>query len=257
MLALYAVILLSQYPDKIVKLPKYSLPTAKSGRGLSRHKRLDPLVDKAITLSCAEEGIESILCSPFLVPGVPCTLAGAHLLGARQVLSEGGKMKSLKDFMIQKRPTIAPLWLAAIWCGQAEHILNNAVLGYSSVNLPASTWTGIPQSFIQYDYISSGPQGTIPRANEYRVTYLVNPLAFQPKTPYPPFGYTKKNNLSLEVSTHLCHDHYLQSYKMFWVVEEEEEEDILAHSFQLPRRSASLQAAKDLPLGNPCLFRSE
>ncbi|KAK5189048.1 hypothetical protein LTR96_010931 [Exophiala xenobiotica] len=219
MLALCTVMLLSQYPDKNIKLPKYSLPT-----------------------------------------GVPCTLVGAHLLGVRQVVAEGGNMKSLEGFMIQKRPTIAPLWLAAIWCGQAGHILNNAVLGYSSVNLPVSTWTGIPQSFIQYDYISSGPQGTIPRANEYRITYLVNAMAFQPKTPYPPFGYTKENNLSLEVSAHLYHDHYLQSYKMFWVVAEEEGvegEDILAQSLRLSRRSASLQLGKDLPSGKPDLFRSE
>src|SRR2546423_7359714 len=101
MLALCTVILLSQYPDKIVKLPKYSLPTTKSGRRLSRHKRLDRLVDKCITLSCAEESIESILCSPFLDPGVPCNLVGAYFLGARQALSECGKMKSLEDFMIQ------------------------------------------------------------------------------------------------------------------------------------------------------------
>lgn len=255
MLALCTVILLSQYPDKIVKLPKYSLPTTKSGRRLSRHKRLDPLVDKCITLSCAEESIESILCSPFLDPGVPCNLVGAYLLGARQALLECGNMKSLEDFMIQKRPTIAPLWLAAVWCGRAEHTLNNAVLGYSSVNLPVSTWTGIPQSFVQYDYVSNGPRGTIPRANEYRITYLVDPLAFQPHTPYPPFGFTKKMNLSLDVSTHLSHDHCIQSYKMFWVTEENG--DILAQSLQLPRRSASLQPARDLPLAKPELFRSE
>jgi hypothetical protein len=176
-LALCTVILLSQYPDKIVKLPKYSLPTTQSGRRPPHHQKLDPLVDKCITLSCAEESIESILCSPFLDPGVPCNLVGAYLLGARQALSEYGNMKSLENFMIQRRPTVAPLWLAAIWCGQAENTLDSAFLGYSSVNLPVSTWTGIPQSFLQYDYVSSGPQGTKPRATEYRVTYLVNPLA--------------------------------------------------------------------------------
>ncbi len=173
MLALCTVILLSQCPDKIVELPKYSLPTIKSGGRLSRHRRYDRLVDKCIILSCAEEGVESILCSPFLDPGVPCNLVGAYLLGARQAVSERGNMKSLVDYMIQNRPTIAPLWLAAIWCGQAERTLDNAVLGYSPVNLPVSTWTGTPQSFIQYDYVSSGPRETILRANEYRIACLV------------------------------------------------------------------------------------
>ena len=254
-LALCAAICLSQYPDKIVKVPKYSLPAAKSGKRLSCHKRLDPLVNKCVTLSCAEEGIESILCSPFLDPEVPCSLVGAYLLGARQALSEGGNMKSLQDFMIQKKPTVAPLWLAAIWCGQAERILNNAVLGYSPVNLPVSTWTEIPQSFIQYNYISSGPEGTIPRADEYRMTYLVDPLAFQPKTPYPPFGSTKKTDLSLGVSIHLSHDHHLGCYKMFWVTEETG--DILVQCIWPPRQSARLQPNIGLPLAKTDLFRSE
>ncbi|KAK5442643.1 hypothetical protein LTS15_010961 [Exophiala xenobiotica] len=164
-------------------------------------------------------------------------------------------MKTLEKFMVNKRPTIAPLWMAAIWCGQAKHILNNAVLGYSPVSLPVSTWTGIPQSFIQYDYVSSGPEGTILRANEYRMTYLVNPLSFLPMTPYPPFGYTKEGNLSLEVSSHLSHDHHMQSYKLFWAAEDNE--DILVQSLELPRWSASLDLERGLPLGRPDLFRSD
>lgn len=255
MLALCTAIFFSQYPNKIIKLPEYSLPTTKSAKGQSRNDKFDPFVDKCITLSCAEEGIESILCSPFLEPRVPCNLVGAYLLGARQALSERGDMKSLEDFMIRKRPTIAPLWLAAIWCGRAERTLKDAILGFSSVNLPVSTWTGIPQSFIQYDYVYNGPHGTIPRANEYRITYLVNPLAFLPKTHCPPFGYSKESDLSLDVRSHLSHDHHLQSYKMFWVAEESD--DILAQSLELPRRSARLQGDCDLPLAQPPLFRSE
>ena len=143
-------------------------------------------MDKCVTLSCAEEGIESILCSAFLDPGVPCNLTGAYLLGARQALSDRGVTKSLTDFMIRKRPTIAPLWLAAIWSGRAGCIFNNIVLGYSSFNLPVSTWVGLPRSLIQCDCLSSRPPGVIRRADEYRVAYLVNPSAFQPKTPHPP-----------------------------------------------------------------------
>lgn len=255
LLALCNALVLSQDPDKDIKLPKYSLPTAKSGRGLTRQKRFDPLVEKCITLSCAEEGIDSILRSPFLDPGVPCNLAGAYLLGARQALSESGNMKALEDLMTRRRPTIAPLWLAAIWCGQAERTLNDTILGSCFVNLPASTWTGSPQSFIQYDYVSNGPQETILRAEEYRITYLANPLVLPPRLPYPPFGYTKKNNLSLEVGTHLSHDHHLQTYRMFWVGEEAE--DILAQSLELSRRSGDLQSNKDLHLGKPDLFREE
>jgi hypothetical protein len=135
-------------------------------------------VDKCITLSCTEESMESILCSLFLNPGVLCNLVGAWLLGIRQALSDCGSMETLEKFMVRTRPTIAPLWMAAIWCGRAEYVLNHGFLGYSPVSLPVSTWTGIPQSFIQYDYVFSEPEGTILRANEYRMTYLVNPLAF-------------------------------------------------------------------------------
>ena len=249
------IIILSQSPDNAITLPNYALPTNSLSSGAFRSARLSSLVDKCITLSCAEEGIESILCSPFLDPRVSCNLLGAHLLGARQVLSDCAGMKSLGHFMIRNRPTIAPLWLAAIWCGHAEHTVNNAVLGYSSLSLPVSTWIGIPQSFVQYDYVSSGLQGVTPRANEYRITYLVNPFAFLPKTPCPPFGYTKESNLSLDVRTHLSHDHHLQSYKLFWVAEEGD--DVLAGTLQLPRRSATLQSDGDPSLVKPTLFLPE
>ncbi|KAK5312874.1 hypothetical protein LTR93_011145 [Exophiala xenobiotica] len=145
--------------------------------------------------------------------------------------------------------------MAAIWCGKAQHVLNNAFLGYSPVNLPVSTWTGIPQSFIQYDYVSCAPKGTILRVNEYRMTYLVDPLAGMPMTPYPPFGYTKKENLSLEVRNHLCHDHYIQNYKMFWGVKDDE--DILAQSFELPRWTASLAPDRELSPVKAVVFRTE
>ncbi|KAK5044395.1 hypothetical protein LTR84_011306 [Exophiala bonariae] len=252
-LALCIAILLSQYPDQVVKLPKYSLPTSQSAIRLTPNKSLDSLVDKCITLSCAEDGIESILGGSLLDPGVPCNLIGAWFLGIRQALSDCGSLQILEKLMAKNGSTIAPLWMAAIWCEKTEHILDHVVLGYSPVSLPVSTWIGIPQSFIQYDYVSSGPEETIPRANEYRMTYLVNPSALPPMTPYPPLGYTHKKYLSLEVRSHLSHDHYLQNYRMFWAVQDKE--DILAQSFELPRRTCTLDLVGELPQVKP-VFRA-
>ncbi|RMD43312.1 hypothetical protein DV735_g1858, partial [Chaetothyriales sp. CBS 134920] len=98
-------------------------------------------------------------------------------------------------------------------------------------------------------------RGTIPRANEYRLAWLVDAETFCPRDPYPPFGYTKEKNLSLSVHAHLSHNHHLRTYKMFWVVEEGE--DILGLSFDLPQRRAALKPTKGLPPAQAERFRSE
>lgn len=253
-LALCAVMLLSQSPDTEIELPMYSLPTTAPDKA-PVHRRIHPYVDKCITLSCTEESIDSILGSPFLDPGVPCNLVGASLLGARQVLSGSEGMGILQNFMIQRKPAIAPFWLAAIWCGRAQRILDNALLGYSPVNLPVSSWTGTTKSFIQYRYTCTATHGTILRANEYRLAYLTDPDAFLPQTPYPPFGFTKVVNLGLNIRTHLDHCHSLRSYRMFWVTEASE--DIQAQSLQLQARSATPRPAIAMSSAQPNLFQEE
>ena len=254
-LALCAVVLLSQSPDRDIELPMYSLPTTTADKAPSCHRNLHPYVDKCVTLSCAEESVDSILGSPFLDPGVPCNLVGASLLGAREALSGSEGMRILQNFMIQKRPTVAPFWLAAMWCGRAERTLDNVFLGYSPVNLPVSSWTATTQSFIQYRYTPTASRTAILRANEYRLAYLTDPNAFLPQTPYPPFGFTKKVNLGLNVRTHLNHCHTLRSYRMFWVAETSK--DILAQSLQLQARSATLRPATARLSAKPNHFREE
>lgn len=108
-LALCIVILLSQYSEQMISLPNISLPTSISITRVSPSKRFLTLVDKCITLSCAEESMQSILCSSFLNPGIPCNLVGPWFLGLRQALSECGGMETLEKFIVKTRPTIAPL----------------------------------------------------------------------------------------------------------------------------------------------------
>lgn len=253
-LALCTVMLLSQPPDREIELPMHSLPTNTADNAQS-HQYLGAYVDKCITLSCAEEGIDSILGSSFFDPGIPCNLIGASLLGIRQAVSGPEGMRNLQNFMIWRRPTIAPFWLAAIWSGRAQRSLDSVLLGYSPVILPVSSWTGTTQSFIQYCYTSTASLGTISRAEEYRLAYLTDPNAFLPKTPYPPFGYTKIGNLALNIRTHLDHHHTLKSYRLFWVTEVNE--DILAQSLQLQARNGIIRSATTRSSAKPNLFQEE
>lgn len=43
-------------------------------------------LNSCITLSCCSEGIDSLLCSVFFEPTVPCNLLGAHLLGVTEAI---------------------------------------------------------------------------------------------------------------------------------------------------------------------------
>ena len=180
-------------------------------------------LDKCITLSCSWQGIESLLCSVFFNPRVPCNLVGAQMTGALEALSQlKDDRRTLARVMANICPKLSLLWLAVIWTGEAEGIIKCVEGGTQPINLAAASWTGMTESFVQINYLSSScPDGQVMRAKEYALTYLTEPEVPPPFTPSPPFGVTDETNLSIGVRTHLEHTHMLLTYDMYWILEDD------------------------------------
>ena len=210
--ALAIVLTLPERTDSPLMLPclttSLNLGSAQSHEDDLYEKLFDRL-SSCITLSCIAEGIDSLLCSIFFEPTVPCNLIGAHLSGVTKAMEPlKNDPRILAPLMAKTYPKISPLWLATIWSGRANHVLQFVMGGLPPISLPVASWTGTVQSFVQAGYhsISDRPD-SIPRAREYSVAYLIRSDVVTPFTPSPPFGETMTSNLSLETRTHLEHHH--------------------------------------------------
>lgn len=179
-------------------------------------------VDCYITLSCARDGIRSILCSDFFDPRIPCNLAGSYLCGASKAL------RSIKRDATQfiagirsLRSHTSPLWMAAIWSGSFESVLDSIHGGLWPVKLPVAAWTGTIQSYVQAPiHLPSMSGNRITRAEEYALTFHVRDDATLPLAPYAPFGETCIPNISLDIHPHLRHDHCFRTYMLYWILED-------------------------------------
>lgn len=195
------------------------------GQKNDRYKKLFDCLSSCITLSCSTEGIDSLLCSIFFEPTVPCNLIGAHLSGVTKAIEPlKNDLRILAQLMAKKCPKISPLWLATIWSGRASHVLQAVMGGLPPISLPVASWTGTVQSFVQVGYYSiTDRPDSVPRAREYSVAYLTRSDVVVPFTPSPPFGKTTTSNLSLETRTHLEHHHGPIQYRTSWILDTGEE----------------------------------
>lgn len=198
---------------------------AAQGQNQDCYESLFGCLSSCITLSCSFEGINSLLCSVFFEPTVPCNLVGAHILGIMKAIEPlQSDPRILAPLMAKKCPKVSPLWLATIWNGQLSRVLESALGGLPPISLPAASWTDTVQSFLQARYLPiTDRRDAIPRAREYSIAYLVRPDIIAPFTPSPPFGETAPSNLSLEVKKHLEHNHRPILHKTSWILETGEE----------------------------------
>ena len=226
-MALAVVLMHPKYrAGPIVSPPSVALEDVhrSSGADENFYKRLSKNLSRCITLSCCDECIDSLLCSAFFEPRVPCNLLGAHVSGVRKAIEPArSDAKVFARLMVRQNPKTSALWLAAMWTGQADRLLNCAFGGTPPVSLPVASWTGDLQSFVQAGYYSiSNRDGLIPRAEEFTTIYLVHPDARVPFTPSPPFGEIAISNTSLEVQSHLLHDHKMMESTTYWIFDAEE-----------------------------------
>ena len=111
--ALTIVLTLSECTDSLLRLP--CLTTSLNLNSAQSHKddcydKLFNCLSSCITLSCSAEGIDSLLCSSFFEPTVPCNLIGAHLFGVTKAMEPlKNDPRILTPLMAKKYLKILPL----------------------------------------------------------------------------------------------------------------------------------------------------
>ncbi|RAH72565.1 uncharacterized protein BO66DRAFT_26040 [Aspergillus aculeatinus CBS 121060] len=205
-------------PTMIPAVPMHSPLSAKDMMLFELFKS----VDKCISLSSTQDALDSLLCSAFFDPCVPCNLFGAASLGVSKALSTMEKIdnRQLLSAITNKKPQLSLLWAAAVCNGQATSFLNLSLHSLPPICLVAAFWTNTIQSFLQIAYsVRDSEESIIARANEFRTSYFCRPDLFVPWSPAPPFGTTPVHNLSLEVRAHLEHMHVPLSWRNYWLLD--------------------------------------
>lgn len=178
--------------------------------------------DKFISISSTQDALDSLLCSAFFDPCVPCNQIGAASLGVKKAISADDEIDNqlLLKRITYMRPYLSLLWAAAVCTEQAPFFLNICLQNLSPICLPAGFWTNTAQSFLQAKYHDDTSKGTaISRAAEFQTSYFCRPDIPVPWSPASPFGTTTTSNLSLEVRAHLAHVHRPIPWATYWVLE--------------------------------------
>ncbi|PYI21877.1 hypothetical protein BO99DRAFT_327433 [Aspergillus violaceofuscus CBS 115571] len=227
---------------------KVSTPPIRSSQKLQDKpfSELFDSIDRCLSLSSTQDALDSLLCSAFFDPCVPCNLVGATSLGVKEALSQldGIDNRQLLLAITNTKPHLTLLWAAAVCNGQATSFLKLALHGLPPICLVAAFWTNTTQSFLQILYpVRNSEVSIVPRANEFQTSYFCRPELSVPWSHAPPFGTTTVKNLSLEVRAHLAHIHVPISWRNYWLLDSGEripagsqheiarvEADIICHS---------------------------
>lgn len=166
------------------------------------------------------EALDSLLCSAFFDPGVPCNLLGAISLGIKDAMTPNeDNHRTLIEAITERRPHLALLWRGAMCTGQATPLLQRAMKDLPPISLVAAFWTNTIQSFLQVSYVASGTRETsISRACEFTTSYFCRNEASIPWSAAPPFGSTSTSNLSVEVRHHYRHNHRPLWWRSYWIL---------------------------------------
>lgn len=205
-------------PIKVLTAPVAS-PLRQNDQGF--HELFES-IDKCIFLSSTQDALDSLACSAFFDPSVPCNLIGAASLGIRKALSSENEIDNrqfLKAIAYMK-PHLSLFWAAIMRNDQVTSYLNLALNSLPPICLVAGLLTETTQSFLQIAYQPSGEQkGVISRGNEFQTSYYCHPDISVPWSPAPPFGRTPIENVSLEIRTHLGHMHRPISWMINWTLD--------------------------------------
>ncbi|KAL3455605.1 hypothetical protein BJX64DRAFT_272125 [Aspergillus heterothallicus] len=169
---------------------------------LETHEKLLP---KYMTLSSNPWGLRSLLCSTFFNPDIECNLVSAWLNPAFAVLdSISSTNPALIAALASKRhPQLMVLWLGAVCLNVAKAVLRDVRAGMVALDLPASAWTEIPQTFLtsQTRHIDGD---SIPRDDESRLLFITATEGHDrpPIWPWKPFGATRLCDTELAVQEH-------------------------------------------------------
>ena len=208
-----------------------------------RSEKLFRSIDKCICISSTQDALDSLLCSAFFDPNVPCNLIGASSLGISEaLLPVDGNYDRLIEAIADKRPHLTVLWAATVCSDQVMAMLNMALKSLPPICLVAAFWTNTLQSFLQIPYTSSDTMKTsVPRSCEFSTSYFCRPESSVPWSPAPPFGSTSGRNLSLEVQQHCRHKHRPIQWRSYWVLQSGEKVPATAQTLLKPLPVYSLK----------------
>lgn len=232
----------------VLLLPSRNLPPPKMSPPMmiARH-RTDPgvgstpfhdimrRIDSCLFLSATQDALDSLACGVFYDPSIPCNLVGSASLGVVQAFFSGEDLNqhSLLSAVSEEAPHMSLLWHSLVIHDQASPLLNLALKRIPPISIVAAFITDTLQSFLQVTYRSErAASSIISRAEEFQTSFYCRPNASVPWTPWPPFGKTTKDNLSLEVFAHCNHMHKPLSWQCFWRLRSGEKVE-LSEGFQL------------------------
>lgn len=197
-------------------------PTTGPSVNTAQFERLWDILDQSITMGSVLGAADSLLCSIFFDPAIPCNAVGAQWMAIRSALDlDHHRYDYLISAVKNRHSNLTALWLGVISTGQAKQIIDSAMKPLPSVNLAVATWTGVVQSFLQVQYDTSvGHNQTVSRASEFSTAYYVQPERNVPLCRTPPFGRTLTNSTNLEVREHLTHGHRPQQARFFWILKD-------------------------------------
>lgn len=175
-------------------------------------------IDNILSLSATQDALESITCSAFFDPSVPCNLVGSASLGLEQACFQyaDSSQKRLLNAISNKASKMTLLWLSLVMNDQALPLLKLALRRLPPINLVAAFLTNTQQSFLQANYRHTHAESTIIRAREFQTSFYCRAETSVPWTPSPPFGTTTYDNLSLDISVHDGHKHMPLSWVALW-----------------------------------------
>ncbi|CAG9946323.1 unnamed protein product [Clonostachys rosea f. rosea IK726] len=211
-----------------IELPALAMNLA--AKTPKKQKFLPPefqLISYYMTLSLSEWAIGPTLWSVFWEPQITCNFAGAWLgpIAAvlEPVLSNNDLELLAKVFSFTRA---APLWVGIALCGPSA--ITNCILPYLTKmfdypftlpSIDAAAWTGIPQSFLDDYYMDPCHDGTISRADVWRLRhdchseYEESAFLFTPPHGWSPFGRMKAEDVELEIRDHIhCSHHWEYAY---------------------------------------------
>jgi hypothetical protein len=208
-------------PDNI-QLPKPKLGKLKQTQPGSLGPPADfKLLDYLMTLSLCHWAIGSALWSVFWAPDIPCTLAGAWLVPIYDSLRPLTNMHATESLAKALSFTAAaPLWIGLAICG-FEGVISRIPLfltelhdfPFTSPDMDAAAWTGIPTSFFDKRRTSPCRDGVVLREDVWRLRhdfaarYVDDVFSVDPRSGWAPFGKMRVIDVELEIQDHLQCSH--------------------------------------------------
>ncbi|KAJ5667718.1 uncharacterized protein N7477_006288 [Penicillium maclennaniae] len=182
---------------------------------------LRELLPKYMTLSSNPWGLRSLLCSTFFNPDIECNFVSAWLNPAFAILhSISAKKIAVAALLANRQPRLGILWLGAILASLADSVLRDIRTGATAVDLQASAWSEITQTFLTLN--TRGSHGDfIGRDDECRLLFITACEGYDrpPIWLWKPFGFTKLCDTEILVRQHAqCAAHCLEYESWEWIL---------------------------------------